>query len=189
MNIYYRSPVERNPRAIGEVLDCKSARVRVRFADGAPYSDGTSLPLLGYVRLGLGDIRIASTGVAADIRNATKIFVFFALFVDKSNCKAKTLRTLRLCEAIQRSVPFLILFNLENQAQRVDERNIEDLEILEWNVIVIWECELKDPDEVMRSIKRRLNPQTAAYIVRPSPPLLAAEEVAGYSAGVALRAP
>jgi DNA mismatch endonuclease Vsr len=63
-----------------------------------------------------------------------------------------------------------------------DKRNIEDLEILGWNVIVIWECELKDPDEVMRSIKRRLNPQTAAYIVRPTPPLLAAEEVAGYSA-------
>ena len=61
-----------------------------------------------------------------------------------------------------------------------DKRNIEDLEILGWNVIVVWECELKDPDEVMRSIKRRLNPQTAAYIVRPTPPLLAAEEVAGY---------
>jgi len=48
---------------------CASARVREL---GAPHSDGTSLSLLGYVRLKLGDIRIASTGVAADIRNATK---------------------------------------------------------------------------------------------------------------------
>jgi len=63
-----------------------------------------------------------------------------------------------------------------------DKRNIKDLETLGWNVIVVWECELKDPDEVMRLIKRRLDPQTAAYIVRPTPPLLAAEEVAGYSA-------
>ena len=63
-----------------------------------------------------------------------------------------------------------------------DKRNIEDLETLGWNVIVIWECELKDPDEVMRSIKRKLDPQTATYIAPPTQPLMAAEEMTDYSA-------
>ena len=48
---------------------------------GAPHSDSTSLSLLGYAELVLSAPRIASTGVAADILDDTKIFVFFVFSV------------------------------------------------------------------------------------------------------------
>ena len=68
----------------------------------------------------------------------------------------------------------------KNVAQ--DKRNFEDLKSLGWNVIAVWECELEDPDEVIRLIKRRLDPLTVSYTARPIPPLLAAEEQGEYKA-------
>lgn len=62
-----------------------------------------------------------------------------------------------------------------------DKRNLDQLKTLGWNVIVVWECELKEPEDVMRLIKRQLVPQTAAYVATPSKSLLAAEETADYS--------
>ena len=61
-----------------------------------------------------------------------------------------------------------------------DKLNTAELKYRGWNVIVVWECELKNPDEVMRSITDRLNPATAAYIAPPRQPLLAAENQSGY---------
>jgi DNA mismatch endonuclease (patch repair protein) len=77
-----------------------------------------------------------------------------------------------------------------------DKSNISALKNLGWNVIVVWECEIrsskvrecesskvKDQDDVMRAIKRRLDPKTAAYISAPSKPLLAAEDEGEYRTG------
>ncbi len=61
-----------------------------------------------------------------------------------------------------------------------DTLNQGQLKYLGWNVITVWECELKNPGEVLRSIRRRLDPETAAYIPDTRRSLAAAEETTAY---------
>jgi len=41
---------------------------------------------------------------------------------------------------------------LEKNVKR-DQRNLEELEKLEWDFLVIWECEIKDTDKLKKKIK------------------------------------
>jgi len=61
-----------------------------------------------------------------------------------------------------------------------DALNQRQLKYLGWNIITVWECELKNPGEVLRSIRRRLDPKTAANIPDTRRSLAAAEETTAY---------
>jgi len=69
-----------------------------------------------------------------------------------------------------------------------DKRNIEDLKALGWNVIVVWECEirsskvLKCASSKVEEVRKCLNARVRELLVREeAAPLLAAEEQGEYS--------
>jgi DNA mismatch endonuclease (patch repair protein) len=52
-----------------------------------------------------------------------------------------------------------------------DKRNIRELESLGWKVIIIWECETKDPDTLAMKLQRLLSSSSTHKTQphRPSP--------------------
>ena len=61
-----------------------------------------------------------------------------------------------------------------------DKKNIRELRKLGWNVITIWECELKDPDKVLQKIYAKIahqlnTRQCVQYSQQPSELKMAAE--------------
>ena len=64
-----------------------------------------------------------------------------------------------------------------------DRKHRVELERLGWKVLVVWECELKRPEEVLERLRRELTlPETGAYSEARDPLPLAAEAGTPYYA-------
>ncbi|VGO21057.1 very short patch repair endonuclease [Pontiella sulfatireligans] len=69
-----------------------------------------------------------------------------------------------------------------------DRKHIRELKKMGWNVIVVWECELKQPEKVLAKLEKsltaayaKLSPKVVVYPTTESAPLpLAAEAQAEY---------
>ena len=65
-----------------------------------------------------------------------------------------------------------------------DKKHKRNLQKAGWQVITVWECELKNPERVMTRITKLLKKSTVLeYPVPESELLKAAESKAGYKAG------
>lgn len=63
-----------------------------------------------------------------------------------------------------------------------DKRNQAELRSAGWNVIVVWECELRDIEQLAVRLPQRIRKAPTIYPVEDSPALVAAEQTAEYHA-------
>jgi len=63
-----------------------------------------------------------------------------------------------------------------------DRRNQERLRCGGWNVIVVWECELRDMEQIAVRLPEQIRRMPMVYPVEDSPALVAAEQSAEYGA-------
>ena len=63
-----------------------------------------------------------------------------------------------------------------------DRKNLSKLRDLGWNALVVWECELKDPESLMQFLCRNLfSEENLSDLEKVE--LMAAEEMGGYECG------
>ncbi len=85
----------------------------------------------------------------------TVIFVHGCFWHRHENCKRA---------ATPKSNKKFWLEKFERNVKR-DEKNLKDLKNLGWNVITIWECELKEQEKVIEIIEQQLNTKSSPDIV------------------------
>ena len=62
-----------------------------------------------------------------------------------------------------------------------DQRTISKLRERGWNVVIVWECELKDADALRRRLFSEIAEKPSIYDSKQAPLLLAAEKQAAYA--------